>query len=131
MILVEGRYATLTVTPLNTAAIKGTEVTMDCSGNATIKPMWRMQLDQITADSTLFDGNRFVGHLVRLYKLRGDVGNELTLVMNATEETARRYICEEPGYQSVSAELIVLGMYKNKNLIKKNTTENTCTSTYI
>lgn len=104
----EGRHATLIVTPLNRAAIKGTEVAMDCYGNTTIKPIWRMQLDQSADDSTLFDGNRFVGHLARLYKLRGDVDNEFTLVMNATEETARRYICEEPGYQRVSAELVVL-----------------------
>lgn len=114
------RDAFLIVTPLNTAVIKGTELSIVCSTNTTnttIKPIWRTQLDQIPDDSTLFDGKEFVGQFARHYKLREDVGPGVSLVMNATEETSRRYTCEEPGYQSASAELIVLGMHRYSKLL--------------
>lgn len=102
---------TLIVTPRNHAVVSGREVDMDCQTDAGQKLKWYRQRPGSPEEHEMqiYNGYFFAPYVALFYTINTSTNGYHILRFNASQETAQRYNCLEPGsLNASSAEVIVL-----------------------
>ena len=85
---------------------------IQCQTDNGKKLKWFSQRPGSSNKEEIYSGYGFPPHAVHLYTISNSSDGKQSIYFNASVDTARRYICLEPGSLKVgSAEVIVLGEY--------------------